>query len=126
MNEEPNFNPSVEPDQAEPDLVSLLKRMQQQLLHLEKKVDLLLSRSQEKSFEERPSQDRPFHKRPFSKPFRSFDRSPHHGKGEREREHSPRERGAAPGHFYDRRPKEKSRSVGPRKKPFVFKRKDRD
>jgi hypothetical protein len=124
MKEESSFNPSAEPDQPDTDLVSLLKKMQQQLLLLEKKVDLLISRSQEKSFGERPSQDRPFRKRPFSKPFRSFDHSHRHGKGERE--HNPRERDSAPGHFYERRPQEKSRGSNPRKKPFVFKRKDRE
>ena len=124
MNEESSLNPPAVPDQPETDLASLLKRMQQQLLLLEKKVDLLLSRSQEKSFEERPSQGRPFGKRPFSKPFRSFDNSSRHGKGERER--NPRDRDSAPGHFYERRPQEKSRISNPRKKPFVFKRKDRE
>jgi hypothetical protein len=119
MNEESSLNPSAVPDQPDADLVSLLKRMQQQLLILEKKVDLLISRSQEK-----PSHDRPFGKRPFSKPFRSFDHSQRHSKGERE--HNPRERDSAPGHFYERRPKEKSRGSIPRKKPFGFKRKDRE
>jgi hypothetical protein len=124
MNEESSLNPSAVPDQPDTDLISLFKGMQQQLLLLEKKLDLLISRSQEKTFEERPSQGRPFRKRPFSKPFRSFDNSQRHGKGERE--HNPRERSSAPGHFYERRPQEKSRSVNPKKKTFGFKRKDRE
>jgi len=124
MNEESTLNPSAVPDPTDNDLVSLLKRMQQQLLLLEKKVDLLIRRSQEKTFGEKPPQDRPFRKRPFSKPFRSLDRPQRHGQGERE--HNPRERDSPPGHFYERRPKEKSRGSNPGKRPFAFKRKDRE
>ena len=119
IEDESSLNPSEVPDQPDTDLASLLKAMQQQLLLLEKKVDLLISRSQE-----RPSQDRSFRKRPFSKPFRSFDHSLHHGKGERE--HNPGQREPARGHFYEQRPQEKSRGPNPRKKPFGFKRKDRE
>ena len=124
MNEESSLNASEAPEQPDTDLVSLLKRMQQQLLLLEKKVDLLLSRSQEKTFREKPSQDRSFRKRPFPKAFQSFDRSHHHGKGERE--HNSRERDSAPGHFYEQRPKQKSRVSNPRKRPFVFRPKEQE
>jgi hypothetical protein len=119
MNEESNSNTPAVPDPPDTDLVSLLKKLQQQLLILEKKVDLLIGRSQEMPF-----QDRPFRKKTFSKPFRSFDQPHRHGKGERE--HHPRERDSAPGHFYERRPKEKSRGANPKRKPFGFKRKDRE
>jgi hypothetical protein len=124
MKEETNVNPSAESDQPDINLVSLLKTMQQQLLHLEKKVDLLLSRSHEKSFDERASLARSFGRRSFSKPFRSHDQSHHYDK--REREHSPRDRDSVPGHFYERRPQEKGRRSHPGKKPFAFKRKDRE
>jgi len=50
--------------QAEPDLVALIKRMQMQLLFLEKKIDILINQSSGK-----PSRDKH-----FSKPARSFDR----------------------------------------------------
>ena len=122
MKEESSINPSAAPDETDTDVVSLLKKMQQQLLFLEKKIDLLISNSRERSSGEIPT-DRPFRKRPFSKPFRSFDHPRHHGKGEHE--HSPRERDSAQGHFYEHRPHEKNRGSGPRKRPFSFKPKDR-
>ena len=43
MKEETNVNPSAVQDQPDTDLGSLLRTMQQQLLQLEKKVDLLIS-----------------------------------------------------------------------------------
>jgi hypothetical protein len=122
MNEESSINPSSAPDETDTDVVSLLKRMQQQLSSLERKIDLLISNSREGSSGETPS-DGPFRKRSFSKPFRSFDHPRRHGKGGHA--HSPRERDSAQGHFYEHRPHEKNRGSGPRKRPFSFKPKDR-
>jgi len=122
MKEESSINPSAEPDESDADVVSLLKRMQQQLLYLEKKLDLLIRQSHERPSGEKAPPDRPFRKRPFSKPFRSFEHPQRHGKGEHGR--SSTERDSAQGHFYEHRPGEKSRS--PRKKPSPFKRKDRE
>ena len=121
MEEEKNVNQSM-PD-PDTDLVFLLQAMQRQLLQLEKKVDLLISRSQEKS-EERPPHARSFERRSFPKQFRSHEYSHYHDK--KEREHSPRDRDSVPGHFYERRPQEKGRRSNPGKKPFAFKRKDRE
>jgi hypothetical protein len=98
--------------------------MQKQLLFLEKKIDLLISQSKERSSVEHASPDRPFRKKPFSKPFRSFENTSRHGK--EERGNGPRERDSARGHFYEHRPHEKSHAAGPKKKPFPFKRKDRE
>jgi hypothetical protein len=124
MIEETNANPADLPDQPDTDLVSLLRTMRQQLLHLEKKVDLLISRSQEKPSEERPPQGRSFRRKSFLKPFRTQGHSHPHDK--REREHGPRDRDSVPGHFYERRPQGKSHRSNPGKKPFAFKRKDRE
>ena len=124
MNEESSIHPSAVPDEPDTDVVSLLMRMQQKLLFLERKIDLLISQSQEKPSGEKASPDGPFRKRSFSKPFRSFEHPQRHGKGEHG--HSPRERDSAQGHFYERRPREKSRGPSSRKKPFSFKRKDRE
>jgi hypothetical protein len=124
MKEEPSVNPSAEPDEST-DVVSLLKRIQQQVVFLERKIDMLISQSQERPSGNSTSPDRPFRKRPFSKPFRSFDHPQRNGK--REYGDRPKERDSGPGHFYDRRPGNKSR--GPsihKKKPFAFKRKDRE
>ena len=123
MKEETNADPSAMPDPPDTDLVFLLQAMQQQLLQLEKKVDLLISRSQEKS-KERPPHARSFERKFFSKPFRSHD--PSHYRDKREREHSPRDRDSVPGHFYEQRPQKQSRRSNPGKKPYAFKRKDRE
>jgi hypothetical protein len=123
MKEETDVNRSAVPDQTDTDFALLLQSMQQQLLQLEKKVDLLISRSEAKS-KERSPHARSFERRSFSKPFRSHDQSHYHDK--RERERSPRDRDSVPGHFYKRRPQEKGRRSNPGKKPFVFKRKDRE
>jgi len=124
MNEDSSINPSAVADQSETDVVSLLKRMQQHLLFLEKKIDLLISQSQERPRGEHAPPDRPFRKRPFSKPFRSFDHPQRHGKGEHG--HSSRERDSAQGPYNERRPHDKNRGPNPKKKPFSFKRKDRE
>jgi hypothetical protein len=124
MNEESSIKPTAAQDPSDTDVLSLLKKMQQQLLFLEKKIDLLVSQSQEKPSGERAFPERSFRKRSFSKPFRSYDQPSRHGKGEPG--HSPRERNSAPGHFYERRPHQKSAGPSPRKKPFSFHRKDRD
>ena len=50
------------PPQADSDVVSLIKKMQQQLNFLEKKIDILIGQSPEKPFHDREKR--------FSKPFR--------------------------------------------------------
>jgi hypothetical protein len=124
MKEEWSVNASAEADESETDVVSVLKQMQQQLILLERKIDLLVSQSQKRPSGDKFSSDRPFPKRSFSKPFRSSEHSPRrHGKGEYG--HSPRERDSAQGHFYEHRPRKNGRGPGP-KKQFSFKRKDHE
>ena len=61
------------PPQADSDVVSLIKKMQQQLNFLEKKIDILIGQSPERPFRDREKR--------FSKPFRpSFGGGAHHGK----------------------------------------------
>jgi hypothetical protein len=124
MNEDLSFTPSEEPDPSETDIVSLLKRMQQQLNFLEKKIDILISQSQEKPFGEKTFPNRTFRKRPFSKPLHSFDHSQRHSKGEHE--HSPRDRDSAQRHFYERRKPENKRSPHAKRKPYYPQQKDRE
>jgi len=66
-------NSSV-PQRDEQDMAAVINKMQGQLVSLEKKIDALLLRSQE----------RPLAEKHFSKPFRPFDHSRHHGKGDRD------------------------------------------
>ena len=107
------------PDPTGTDVVSLLKRMQQQLLFLEKKIDLLLSQSQE-----RRSPERPFQKQSFSKSSRPFGHFRHHGKGEPERNF--RDRDSAQGRPSKNRHRDEKRTFGPGKKPFLNKRRGRE
>jgi hypothetical protein len=130
MNDESPVNTAEEEDPSETDLVSLVKRMQQQLNYLEKKIDVLISQSQPKPFRERTERpfrerpERPFQKRTFSKPSRSFDRPRPHSR--EERESSPREREAAPRRFYERFDPAKKRGANPQKRPFSPRRTDRE
>jgi hypothetical protein len=124
MNKESSITPSEIPDGSENDVFSLLKKMQQQLSFLEKKVDLLISQSQGRPHGERAAQDRPFRKRPFTKQFHSSEYPRHRGRGEQGR--SPSESDAAKGHFYEHHLRGKGRGPIPRKKPISYKRKDED
>jgi len=62
-----------------PDIAAIIDKMQQKLVVLENKIDILLSRPQ----------DRPVEERRFSKPFNQFDRS---GGYRRDRDNRNRER----------------------------------
>ena len=130
MNDESLVNTNEEADPSETDLVSLVKRMQQQLNYLEKKIDVLISQSQPKPFRERTERpfregaERPFRKRTFSKPSRSFDRQRPHSR--EEHESSSREREPAPRRFYERFDPAKKRIANPKKRPFSPRRTDRE
>lgn len=75
MNEHSTENDETEKT-GEQELLALMKRMQQQLSFLEKKIDTLLSQAQ-------PS-ERPFRDRNFSKGHRPFRPSHRHERGPRE------------------------------------------
>ena len=122
-----NHNPEV-PQQGESDVVALIKKLQQHMVFLEKKIDMLLGQSSE-----RPS----FNKggsgggRRFSRPFRGRDS---HGPSsrsyeDRRPEHHSRERNFDQDRPFDR-PRGggggENRGFSPRKKPFFGRRKDRD
>ena len=124
MNEDSIITPSEIPGGLDTDVVSLLKRIQQQLLFLEKKVDLLLSQSQERRHGEKTFSDRPSQRKPFSKQLRSLDHPRHRSRGDHE--YGPREGSSVPGHFYENRPRGKSRRPNRSKNPFSFKRKDKE
>ncbi len=104
MNEEFKDEKPQVPPRAEPDVVALIKRMQQQLAFLEKKIDILISQSQVA----------PSRERHFSKPYQSFGRS--HGQ----------ERGPSQGRSFEKRHGEENRGFRHKKKPpFYFGRKER-
>jgi hypothetical protein len=124
MDKESSITPSEMADGADNEVISLLKKVQQQLAFLEKKVDLLIGQSQGRPQRERTVQDRPFRKRPFNKPFNSSEPSRYRGRGERG--HGPSESDSTKERFYDHHLRGKSRGPIPRKKPFPFKRKDEE
>lgn len=94
------------PPPAEENAVVLIKKLQQQLTFLEKKVDILINQSQAA----------PAGERHFSKPYRSFDRSERHGRGERDSGF--RERGPSHGRPFEKRHGEEHRGFGYKKKHY--------
>ena len=104
---------SSSPPQVEPDVVALVKKIQQHLMFLEKKIDTLISRSSEK-----PSQGQH-----FSKPFRSYGRPQHHS--QRKNYNSSREGGFDRGRPFDRGEGRGNRRFDQGKKPFFHRQKKR-
>jgi hypothetical protein len=74
MNEQSNQNSSQEPQHGQDNVVALIRKLQEQLVVLERKIDSLINKPQGKSFSGKS----------FSKPFRSFDRPARHDRGERD------------------------------------------
>ena len=112
------------PPQTDSDVVSLIKKMQQQLNFLEKKIDILIGQSPEGSFGNREKR--------FSKPFHpSFGGGASHGK--RDFDRGPRREGfsydrpreGSPGQErpFDRKPGAGPRGFGHGDKPFFRHRK---
>lgn len=106
-------NSSSVPPQAEPDVVAILKRIQQQLVFLEKKLDTLINQ---------PS-GRPFEKRPFPKPQRSFGPPHRYGKGQQG--NSSGEGNFGQGRRFDRQEDRGNRRFSQGNKPFYHRRKER-
>jgi hypothetical protein len=129
---------------AEQDVVALIKRMQQQLAFLEKKLDILINQSH----------DKPSGERHFSKPFRAsgpphrhagggrdagygekrFDRGRRFEKRHGENDHAfghnrksyddVREGEGAPEHYFEKRRDGATREFRHKKKSFYKRRKD--
>ncbi len=99
-----DLSPQAEPGQ---DLVTLIKKMQQQLVYLEKKIDLLIGQSQA-----RPSGgDRPFSgsRRSGPPPHRRFDRARDNDSGEKRFDR---------GHRYEKRHDGETRGFGYKKRSY--------
>ncbi len=130
--QEEQFEESEFAPQDQTDVIGLLKKIQQQLGFLEKKVDMLLGKSP----------DRPFNReKRFSKPFRSFGNSRNNDRSDRS--HAPRERSFDQDRPFDRERSfdrdrgfnrdrgndnrgSENRGFGGKKKPFFRGRKSRD
>ena len=110
MSEQLERDDSLSPGSNEQDVAALINKMQKQLVFLEKKIDILISQSQE----------RPSRERNFSKPFRSFDRSyrPGHYHDKRDQGEDFRERGIRSGHHFEKRQPDENRGFGGPKRDY--------
>jgi hypothetical protein len=145
-----NESESAVPE-AQTDVVALIRKMQQQLNALDKKIDILMSRPKESSFGNKHFSRPP---RPFGRPsFHGRDRDDRrpsdrgeyrHGGREsfgnrdsfrprEEREGNFRERDSREGHSFEKKPYHgnrphsgESHGFAPKKKPFFLKRKERE
>ena len=95
-----------EQHQAQPDVAFQLKKIQDQLTSLERKVDALLNQAQEKTFNK---------ERTFSKTFRPFRHDSRPGKGPRDS--GPREKPFSKEGSFEKRRSNEDRGY-PKKKPF--------
>ena len=120
MKDESSVNLPQDPDGNDSDVVSLLQALQQRVLFLERKIDLLSGQLQERPRREAPP-DRPFHKRPYYGSTNAAERPHRHGGEDR---HGPKKTGPARAPFYERRPH--GRKPGPAKKRLSPKHRDRE
>jgi hypothetical protein len=143
MSEQPQHNSPSAP--AEQDVLALIKKMQQHLVFLEKKIDLLISQSQARPFREKHF-SKPF--RPSGPPYHRSDRGQDSASGERsfdrgrpfEKRHgeesrgfghrkkaydNPRESDFGTRNHFEKRPEGEKRGFEQKKKPFPYRQKDR-
>ena len=127
MNDKSYTNPDeIEemPDESGIDILDMLEHIQRQLTFLEKKVDMLLSRTErERPFDGGRPMPKPFRKH-YDKPYQRSDRPPRRERNDgedRERGYS-RDRESSRDHYHDRRKTGKKPGGKPRsgfgKKPF--------
>lgn len=110
MTEQLKSDNSSTPQQTESDVLVLIKKMHQQLAFLEKKIDILISQSQE----------RPFREKKFSKPSRPFGRpySSDSYQGKRNQGEGFRERSFHSGHPFKKRQEDKNQGFGVPKRNY--------
>jgi hypothetical protein len=135
MNEQPMPVDPSNPASSEADLLFQIKRIQQQLVFLEKKIDTLINRPQE-----RPPREEHFSK-PFRPPYRPSYRHDKGGHYDRPREGREggydksrpyekrggegREGGFDKNRRFEKRPSGEHRGFSYKKKPFYVKNKNR-
>ena len=106
MTEEIQQGSSPAPPQPEQDMVALIKRMQQQLVFLEKKIDILIAQSSPRPFGEKNFSK---HSRPFGRPHRPFDGKHGGPSGGKKFDH---------GRPFEKRPGEEGRGFDHKKKAY--------
>ncbi|MFA5038636.1 MAG: hypothetical protein WC732_03040 [Candidatus Omnitrophota bacterium] len=112
MEEESKQENSPGSPHGEPDVAALIRKIQQQLTFLEKKIDILINQSQAE----------PSREKYFSKPYRPFDRPARHGKAEGREGY--RERGPGQGRNYEKPQGGENRGFGYKKKSYDHPRED--
>ena len=143
MSEQSQFNEASPPAPAEQDILALIRKMQQQLVFLEKKIDILINQSQART-ESKKHFSKPF--RSFGQPYRhsnrahvntsgeqSFDRGRHfekrHSESTRGFHHkkktydNPRESDLSQERRFEKRHDGEKRGFDQKKKPFSYRRK---
>lgn len=108
MTEQPKNDNFSMPQQNEPDILFLIQKIQQQLVFLEKKIDILVSQSRET----------PFREKSFSKPFRPSGRPyrPGHSYDKRGQGEDSRERGFRSGPSFEKHQRDENQKFeGPKK-----------
>ena len=122
MSEQSRYDEALPPAPAEQDMPALIRKMQQQLVFLEKKIDILINQSQA----------RPFSENKFSKPFRSsgrphghFDRTHVKASGEKSFDRNSQKSDFDQRRHYKKRYDGEKRGFDQKKKPFSYSRKDR-
>jgi len=106
MSEQSEHNNSLTPASAEQDVVVLIKKMQQQLVLLDKKIDILINQSQ----------TRPFREKHFSKPFRSFGHP--HRSSEKKQDNTYGEKRFDRGRHFEKYHNEENQGFGHKKKTY--------
>ncbi len=106
MSEQSRHNEVLPPAPAEQDMLVLIRKMQQQLVILEKKIDILINQSL----------GRPFSEKRFSKPFRPFGRPDRHSN--RAQVNASGEKSFDRGRHFEKRHSEENRGFDHRKKAY--------
>jgi hypothetical protein len=103
QSEENDFLPATE---ARQDVAALIKKMQEQLASLEKKIDILINQSQA----------RPFGEKHFAKPFRSFGHP--RRRFAKEQDNFSGEKRSYPGRHFEKRDGRENREFDRKKKAY--------
>jgi len=135
MSEQLGHNEALPPAEQSQELLVIIRKMQQQLLFLEKKIDILINNQSQS----KPSVERHFSKpfRSYERPYRPYDRAHGSASGEKsfdrgrhfEKRHSEEGRGRegdfSPKRHFEKRHEGVKRGFDPKKKPFTFRKKER-
>lgn len=115
MSEQFQHNDSLPPAPVEQDVAALLKKILQQLVFLEKKIDGLANQSSSRPVCRANGTGRPFREREFSKPSRPFGQ--YHRSG-RDRDNASGEKSFSPRRHFEKRHGEENQSFGHRRKDY--------